>query len=306
MQIGITGGAGFIGSALALRLHASGHTVSVIDAFTDYYDVELKLERARLLQQNGIEVFEGNVHEDLPTWLGSHSFAAVFHLAALPGVPGSLQEPHRYIEDDIAMTVTVLEAARTYAIPHLFFASSSSVYGEQTGALLEHQATGQVMSPYAAAKYSAETFCQAYQNLYGLQIGIFRFFTVYGPAGRPDMALYRFIEQALRGQPLTVFGDPIRDFTYIDDITRGMEQALQAQATGIFNLGANRPESVRDAAAMLGERFDVPVAFAPARAGDVSMTWSNTDAARQTFGYVPSVTLADGMERMITWHRDRL
>ncbi|ACB62276.1 NAD-dependent epimerase/dehydratase [Exiguobacterium sibiricum 255-15] len=305
MQIGITGGAGFIGAALALRLQASGHTVHVIDAFTDYYDVELKLTRAKQLQANGIDVFDGNVHEDLATWCANHSFAALFHLAALPGVPGSLTEPHRYIEDDIAMTVTVLEAARTHGIPHVFFASSSSVYGEQTGALLEQQATGNVMSPYAAAKYSAETFCRTYHNLYDMNVTIFRFFTVYGPSGRPDMALFRFIEQALDGQPLTVFGDPVRDFTYIDDITRGMEQALEAKATGIFNLGANRPESVRDLAAMLSERFNVPVRSAPARIGDVSMTWSNTDAARQTFGYVPSFTLADGIEQMIRWHLER-
>ena len=305
MQIGITGGAGFIGAALALRLQASGHTVYVIDAFTDYYDVELKLTRAKQLQANGIDVFDGNVHEDLATWCANHSFAALFHLAALPGVPGSLTEPHRYIEDDIAMTVTVLETARTHGIPHVFFASSSSVYGEQTGALLEHQATGNVMSPYAAAKYSAETFCRTYHNLYDLNVTIFRFFTVYGPSGRPDMALFRFIEQALDGQPLTVFGDPVRDFTYIDDITRGMEQALDAKATGIFNLGTNRPESVRDVAAMLSKRFHVPVHSAPARTGDVSMTWSNTDAARQTFGYVPSFTLADGIERMIRWHLER-
>lgn len=305
MQIGITGGAGFIGAALALRLQASGHTVYVMDAFTDYYDVELKLERAQRLQADGIDVFDGNVHEELGTWCEAYTFDALFHLAALPGVPGSLTEPHRYIEDDIAMTVTVLEIARTHGIPHVFFASSSSVYGEQTGALLEQQATGNVMSPYAAAKYSAETFCRTYHNLYDMNMTIFRFFTVYGPSGRPDMALFRFIEQALDGQPLTVFGDPVRDFTYIDDITRGMEQALEAKATGTFNLGANRPESVRDIAAMLSERFNVPVRSAPARIGDVSMTWSNTDAARQTFGYVPSFTLADGIERMIRWHLER-
>jgi len=120
MQIGITGGAGFIGVALALRLQASGHTVYVMDAFTDYYDVELKLERAQRLQADGIGVFDGNVHEELGTWCESHTFDALFHLAALPGVPGSLTEPHRYIEDDIAMTVTVLEAARTHGIPHVF------------------------------------------------------------------------------------------------------------------------------------------------------------------------------------------
>ncbi|WP_214848128.1 NAD-dependent epimerase/dehydratase family protein [Exiguobacterium sp. s193] len=306
MNIGITGGAGFIGAALATRLHASGHTVSVIDAFTDYYASDLKRERAAELARLGVTISEADVHTALNDWCSSGQFDALFHLAALPGVPGSLREPHRYIKEDIDMTVTVLEAAKRHQIQQVFFASSSSVYGEQTGALSEQQATGQVVSPYAAAKYSAETFCNAYQNLYGLQITTFRFFTVYGPSGRPDMALYRFIEQALRGQDLVVYGDPVRDFTYIDDITRGMEQALQARATGTFNLGANQPESVRKIAEMLGTRYGVAVTYTDRREGDVSMTWSNTEAARQAFGYMPAVTLTEGLERMITWHLGRV
>ena len=306
MNIGITGGAGFIGAALATRLHASGHTVSIIDAFTDYYASDLKRERAAELARLGVNLYEADVHVALDAWCASGQFDALFHLAALPGVPGSLREPHRYIKEDIEMTVTVLEAAKRHQIQQIFFASSSSVYGEQTGALSEQQATGQVVSPYAAAKYSAETFCNAYHNLYGLQITTFRFFTVYGPSGRPDMALYRFIEQALRGQDLVVYGDPVRDFTYIDDITRGMEQALQARATGTFNLGANQPESVRKIAGMLGTRYGVAVTYTDRREGDVSMTWSNTEAARQAFGYMPAVTLTEGLERMITWHLGRV
>ncbi|ASI36614.1 MULTISPECIES: NAD-dependent epimerase/dehydratase family protein [unclassified Exiguobacterium] len=306
MNIGITGGAGFIGAALATRLRTSGHTVSIIDAFTDYYASDLKRERAAELTRLGVNICEADVHVGLDAWCSSGQFDALFHLAALPGVPGSLREPHRYIKEDIDMTVTVLEAAKQHQIQQVLFASSSSVYGEQTGALSEQQATGQVVSPYAAAKYSAETFCNAYQNLYGLQVTIFRFFTVYGPSGRPDMALYRFIEQALRGQELVVFGDPVRDFTYIDDITRGMEQALQARAIGTYNLGANRPESVRTIARSLSERYGVPVTFTEQREGDVSMTWSNTEAARQAFDYTPSVTLNEGLERMITWHLGRM
>lgn len=303
MNIGITGGAGFIGAALALRLQQH-HTVHVLDAFTDYYDVQLKEERADELRRAGVTVTTGDVHHDLDAWMET-SFDAVFHLAALPGVPRSLEEPHHYIREDIDMTVTLLEAAKRHGMPHVFFASSSSVYGEQTGPLKEEQATGHVASPYAAAKYSAESFCHAYAHLYDVNVTLFRFFTVYGPSGRPDMALFRFIEQALRGETLTVFGDPIRDFTYIDDITRGMEQALLARAVGTYNLGANQPVSVRTLAERIGQRFDVPVQTQTARRGDVTMTWSDTTAAQKAFGYQPSIEIDVGLEQVIAWHQNR-
>lgn len=306
MNIVITGGAGFIGSALALRLNSS-HDVTVVDAFTDYYDVSLKRKRADLLLDHGIQVKEGDVH--LPwfrEWCKNQKFDALFHLAALPGVPKSLEDPHRYIQEDIGMTVTVLEAVREAGIRRFYFASSSSVYGEQSGPVREQDATGDVVSPYAAAKYGAEAFCRSYQHLYGFDVTIFRFFTVYGPMGRPDMALDRFAKQALSRAPLSLFGDPVRDFTYIDDITRGMEQALEHGAVGTYNLGAGLPTRLSEIAERLAARYGLELIREGKRPGDVSLTWSDCSAAEAAFGYRPRVTINQGLEQVLSWHEQRI
>ncbi|WP_070121741.1 NAD-dependent epimerase/dehydratase family protein [Bacillus marinisedimentorum] len=311
MKILVTGGAGFIGSRLAKQLIGKGHDILIMDNLHPYYDPVRKRAQLADVKEAGDFLFkdENLLNEDAAlTIFKEYQPEAVVHLAAIPGVPVSLEKPHEYIDYDIKATVNALKAAGESGARHFIFASSSSVYGEQSGMPLhEGQAWGNPVSPYAAAKFGAEAFCRAYQSIYQFDLSILRFFTVYGPWGRPDMAIPIFLDRLLSGRKITLNGMGIaRDFTYIDDIISGIEQALAYPFRNeTFNLGAGKPEKMETLLAMLNKHFpEMDVEQRPFRKGDVTETWANISKAGKMLGYKPKITLEEGLERTIAWYKE--
>ncbi|WP_273850990.1 GDP-mannose 4,6-dehydratase [Guptibacillus spartinae] len=308
MKVVITGGAGFIGSSLAKKLLMAGHHVSIIDHFSSYYHIERKIEHLNEINKIGpisLHRFDLLDAEETMNHFEVHSYDKVIHLAALPGVQYSLKHPHDYIDQDIKVVVNVLSAAGETGVPHILFGSSSSVYGNrEEGPVGEEQANGQVKSPYAAAKAGAESFCHAYQSLYGFKLTILRFFTVYGPWGRPDMAIPLFTEKFLKGEEITVYDrNQSRDFTYIDDITNGIKLALnQKGITETYNLASGEPVSLTELIDLLTNYFpQAKVREGTFRRGDVRHTWGDISKARKDLGYSPEVTFEEGIRRTIEW-----
>jgi UDP-glucuronate 4-epimerase len=309
LKILVTGGAGFIGSHLVAKLLSHGHDVAVVDNFHPYYPEERKQWQFRALTGGDVPVYridllDGEKTEQL---FLRYRPDIVYHLAALPGVPHSLLKPLDYVDYDIKATINVLKAAGEAGVSHVLFASSSSVYGNQGNIpLREEMATGKVISPYAAAKYGAESFCYTYAHLFGYQLTIFRYFTVYGPWGRPDMAIGKFIHQLLRGEEIVVYGtETARDYTFVDDIVAGMIAALgRSGESDVFNLGSGRPITMERLLEELRTHFPaMKVVYAPERKGDVKATWADITKAQRAFGYKPSVTFENGLARTIAWAR---
>lgn len=308
MKIVITGGAGFIGSSLAKSLLTAGHDVSIIDHFSSYYDINRKEEHLEEVKKAGpikVHIFDLLDQGKTDAHFRNHSYDKVVHLAALPGVQYSLTHPHDYIDQDIKVVVNVLKAAGDAGVPHVLFGSSSSVYGNrENGPVLENEANGKVKSPYAAAKAGAESFCHAYQSLYGFKLTILRFFTVYGPWGRPDMAIPLFINKLIKGEEIIVYDrDQSRDFTYIDDIVTGITLAfVQKGISEIYNLGSGTPIQLNELITSLGVYFpDAKILDGTFRPGDVRHTWSDISKAREELGYTPKVKFEEGLRRTIEW-----
>lgn len=310
MKIIVTGGAGFIGSHLSKKLLQQGHEVYIIDCLHPYYDVKRKNIHLATIKTYGSFYFSNvNLVDPVKT---AAEFAriqpdAVIHLAALPGVAYSIEKPLEYVDYDIKATINVLESAGKTGVSKIVFASSSSVYGNQEGPFTEKMATGNVISPYAAAKFSAESFCHAYQDLYGYQINILRFFTVYGPWGRPDMAIGKFIKKLLNEEEITVFGEGrSRDFTYIDDIISGIYLALTTKAQNeIYNIGYGKPVTMNLLLEELSRHFpNVQISKEPARAGDVMKTWADISKAKHLLGYEPKMEFTEGLAETIRWAKE--
>lgn len=307
-KVCITGGAGFIGSHLGKKLLEIGHELVVIDNFHPYYSTYRKQRQLQQIKDVGffhfydVDILQADVLKQI---FLHHRPNVVFHLAALPGVQPSLAAPLTYIDYDVKGTVNVLQAAGEAEVEHVLFASSSSVYGDQAfQPLKEDMANGQVVSPYAAAKYSAESFCHAYAHIYGYTMTIFRYFTVYGPWGRPDMAISKFIRQLLRDEPITVYGEhTARDYTFIDDIVDGMIRALDRKgASDVFNLGAGQPVTMKQLLAELRIHFPhMRIHYEPSRLGDVVATWADITKAKEQLGYKPHVSLREGLAKTIEW-----
>jgi UDP-glucuronate 4-epimerase len=309
LKIFVTGGAGFIGSHLVAKLLSLGHDVVVIDNFHPYYSVERKERQFRELTGGSLPVYRIDLLDGEKTaeLFRRYQPDCVYHLAALPGVPNSLLKPLDYVDYDIKATINVLKAAGEAGVRHVLFASSSSVYGNQGNVpLKEEMATGAVVSPYAAAKYGAESFCYAYAHLFGYQVTIFRYFTVYGPWGRPDMAISKFIRHLLRGEEIVVYGTKTaRDYTFVDDVVNGMTAALGRRGgNDVFNLGSGRPITMERLLQELKMHFPtMKVRYAPERKGDVKATWADITKAQRAFGYNPSVMFEDGLARTVAWAR---
>lgn len=311
VKVVVTGGAGFIGSHLAACLSDQGYEVAAIDCFHPYYSIERKERQFEALTGGRVPLVRLDLLDGERTkrWLAEFRPDVVYHLAALPGVPYSLEEPLAYIDYDIKATVNVLAAAGEAGAAHVLFASSSSVYGDRGNVpLREEMADGRVVSPYAAAKYGAESFCHAYAHLYGYQMTIFRYFTVYGPWGRPDMAIGTFLRRLLSGEEIVVYGKgTARDYTYIDDIVEGMIAALHRSGgrSEVFNLGAGTPVTMEQLLAELRKHFlDMKIVHAPERKGDVKATWADITKAERAFGYKPKVAFAEGLARTVAWARE--
>lgn len=318
MKILITGAAGFIGFHSAIRLLESGHTVVGLDNLNNYYDIELKNERLELLKNKPgfsfvlADLSDRNKISELFT---ANNFDIVLHLGAQAGVRYSLENPFAYIDSNITGTLTILEGCRETDVKHLVYASSSSVYGANTKQpfSIEDQVDSPV-SLYAATKKSDELMCQTYAHLYRTPITGLRFFTVYGPWGRPDMAYYKFADAILDGREIDVYnnGNMMRDFTYIDDIVDGIATIVQTPPScrddavphRVYNLGNNQPEKLWDMINHLERSLDrkAKINLMPMQPGDVTSTYADIKATQRDFGFSPKTSLSEGIDLFANWY----
>lgn len=309
----VTGGAGFIGSHLVDRLLAAGAEVAVVDDFNDYYDPALKRANvAAHLQHPRYRLHEGDIRGGVAMNELVRTFApgCIVHLAARAGVRPSLSDPLLYETTNAMGTLHLLEAARHNRVPKVVFASSSSVYGLNTKVpFAETDALLRPASPYGATKLANEAMCHAYSHLYGLPIVSLRFFTVYGPRQRPDLAIRKFAERMLAGQSIELYGDgsTSRDYTFIDDIVAGVLAAIELDAQGheVFNLGNSSPVTLAELVAAIETAFDVraQIVRLPEQPGDVPRTFADVTRAEQRLGFRPSTPLADGLAVFAEWLR---
>ncbi|MBO8177288.1 MAG: NAD-dependent epimerase/dehydratase family protein [Bacillus sp. (in: Bacteria)] len=309
MKVLVTGGAGFIGMHVVQRLLRKGVEMIVIDCLDSYYSEERKKQHLQVIRSvSPFRFYPTNLlnREETFRIVQQEKPDVVIHLAALPGVSYSLKEPLQYVDYDIKATINILEASGKVGVRHVIFSSSSSVYGNLgvVGPKKEEEANGHVISPYAAAKWGAESFCHVYANLYQFRLTILRLFTVYGPWGRPDMAIAKFLKQILSGEKITLFGtSQKRDFTYIDDVVNAVEAVMDYQGNEtVFNIGNGQPVSMTDVVRLLQIHFpSMMVEQMEKRAGDVQQTWANIEKAQQHLMYMPKTTFQEGLEKTIEW-----
>jgi len=310
----LTGGAGFIGSHVARRLLDRGDRITVLDDFNDFYDPGLK--RANALEFEGRDdwrLVEGDIRDEaLVDRLFRHqSFDAVIHLAARAGVRPSLREPILYEDVNCIGTLRLLEAARHHGPKSFVFASSSSVYGiNEKVPFSESDPVDLPISPYATTKRAGELLCFNYAHLYGLRISCLRFFTVYGPSQRPEMAIAKFTDLLARGETIPMYGDgqSRRDYTYIDDIVDGVVAALDLEPKfEIFNLGGSQTTALADLVTWIGEELGVEpkIERHPDQPGDVPITYADVSKAGEMLGYAPKVPIREGLKRYVAWYRAR-
>jgi UDP-glucuronate 4-epimerase len=317
MNILVTGAAGFIGLHCARALLAAGHRVTGLDNLNDYYQVSLKRDRlAQLVGEehwsfHELDLCDGQGMEQL---FAAGEFDLVLHLAAQAGVRYSLENPHAYADANLTGFLNVLEGCRHAAVPHLVYASSSSVYGGNTKVpFAETDRVDNPVSLYAATKKANELMAHAYTDLYGMRCTGLRFFTVYGPWGRPDMAAWLFTEAILQGRPIKLFnnGELSRDFTYIDDIVQGVLgvcycQQMPEALANVYNIGNNAPVALMDFVTTLEEALGVAAQkeFLPMQDGDVYATYADTDQLAALVGYEPTTDIRTGLTRFVSWYRD--
>jgi UDP-glucuronate 4-epimerase len=312
MAILVTGGAGFIGSHVGEKLLAEGRAVVCLDNLDDFYAASVKERNlSKALAHPGFTLVRGDIRSvaDVERAFGKGKIAAVIHLAARAGVRPSLQDPLLYSEVNVGGTIQILEACRRHGVKRLVMASSSSVYGGRTTVpFREDDLVDRPISPYAASKQAAELFCHTYHHLYGLSVACLRFFTVYGPRQRPDMAIHRFARAILEGREITVYGDGStqRDYTYVDDIVAGITSALDAElGYEIFNLGDSETVRLSDLIDTLERVLGSPARrrFAPEQPGDVPITFADISKASARLGYQPRVSITEGLTRFAAWLR---
>lgn len=311
----VTGTAGFIGMHLACRLLEAGHRVIGIDNFNDYYRVSLKRDRhARLTHYPNYTGIEADLCDSLmlTTLFKENTIDCVCHLAAQAGVRYSIDNPHAYQRANLEAFLNILESCRHSKVPRLVYASSSSVYGGNTKLpFSENDSVDAPVSLYAATKKANELMAHCYTHLYGLQTIGLRFFTVYGPWGRPDMAMWLFTEAMLAGRPIPVFnhGKMLRDFTYIDDIVTGVERSLFAEnldAYELFNIGHHHPEKLTDMIELLAQALGCKpqLDLLPMQPGDVPATYADIDRIKEKLGFEPSTPISEGIPRFTEWYKD--
>jgi UDP-glucose 4-epimerase len=307
-RIVVTGAAGFIGSSLCDRLLAEGHEVVGIDSFEDYYARELKEHNVAAAREHAAYTLleEDLLHADLAALLDGA--ACVYHLAAQAGVRASWGRSFAvYARNNVLATQRLLEACVAAGTPKVVYASSSSVYGDQDELPLRESMVPRPRSPYGVTKLAGEHLCLLYTANHGLRTSSLRFFTVYGPRQRPDMAFHRFIRAMLRDEPLVMYGDgtQTRDFTFIADIVTGLVAARRASPGAVMNIGGGHRVSLAEAIRTLGEVVGAPAGIdqRPVEAGDVRDTWADTTAIRAELDYAPRTPLAEGLLAEYEWYR---
>jgi len=313
MRVLVTGGAGFIGSHVAEALLARGDDVVILDNFNSFYDPAIKRGNLAEVRASGtFELVEGDIRDEaLVKRLFARPFDAVIHLAAMAGVRPSLDDPLLYQDVNLRGTMVLLEALRKQPATRFVFASSSSVYGGNTVVPFreEHEVTSPV-SPYAATKRASELLAYTHHHLFGIPMVGLRFFTVYGPRQRPEMAIHKFVELALAGQPLPFFGDGStrRDYTYIDDIVDGVMRALdRCEGYELYNLGESETTSLAEVVELIGKACGVTPQLdrRPMQPGDVLVTYADVSKARERLGYAPATKIAAGLTLFVDWYRAR-
>jgi UDP-glucuronate 4-epimerase len=311
MKILVTGGAGFIGSHLVRALLERGDSVAVLDNFNDFYDPKLKWANVAKYC-NGAELHEGDICDAdfVRRVIRPGAFDVIVHLAARAGVRPSIERPDLYLETNINGTYQVLEAARLAGCGRFIFASSSSVYGlAKTVPFSEELPLLQTLSPYAATKLAGEHLCGNYSNLYGMRVVCLRFFTVYGPGQRPDLAIHKFCSMIERGEPIPKFGDgqTRRDYTHIDDILQGILGAIAYEGPlfDIFNLGESQTTTLNELIALLEKHLGKRAVIhqLPEQKGDMPLTCADISKARALLGYNPKIKIAEGIPAFVEWFR---
>ena len=331
MKILVTGAAGFIGFHTAVKLLERGDTVVGLDNFNDYYDVSLKEARAAVLDgYDQFSMVRMNLEdrEGIDSLFASEKFDKVVHLAAQAGVRYSIENPHSYIDSNITGTLHILEGCRHNDVEHLVYASSSSVYGaNSTMPFSIHQNVDHPLALYGATKKANELMAHTYSNLYNIPTTGLRFFTVYGPFGRPDMALFLFTRLILEGKPIDVFnyGNHRRDFTYVDDIVEGVVRTMDNSATPneewdsaepdpgtsrapyrIYNIGNQEPVELMRFIELIEENTGRKAEknLLPMQAGDVRDTWADSSALARDVGYAPKTPIEEGVRKFVEWYVD--
>lgn len=308
----LTGVAGFVGSKTAELLLARGVEVIGVDNLNNYYDVELKKIRLKNIQSSSFSFFEIDIEDKaaLKKLFTEHKFDVVFNLAARAGVRYSMENPDIYMSTNAQGTLNLLECMRENKTPKMVLASTSSLYAGQEMPFKEDLAVNTPISPYAASKKAAEVMAYTYHYLYKIDVSVVRYFTVYGPAGRPDMSPYIFADKLLKNEELPVFGDgsQSRDFTYVDDIAEGTILAAKNVGYEIINLGGgNNPYSLLQMIELM-EKYSgkkAKLKLSEKVKADMDVTWADISKARRLLGWEPKVGFEEGIKRLMEWHQKR-
>ena len=310
----VTGCAGFIASKLTQNLLEQGNDVLGIDVLNDAYDCRLKNYRLKNLKafpnfrfKKGDIADKDFVFKQVKSC--KSNLKAIYNLAARAGVRTSVVNPWIYYHSNALGSLNLLDACREFSVPKYVMASTSSLYGNcPNGKFSETDCTDKPLSPYAASKKAAEAMAYSYHHLHGIDVSILRYFTVYGPAGRPDMSIFRFIRHIDQGEPIILFGDGTqeRDFTYVDDIARGTQLAEKKVGYDIFNLGGDNVVVLNDLIALIGRLLgkEVKIDYRPAHRADVKRTSANIDRARKVLKWSPKTSIEKGVEKTIQWYKE--
>jgi UDP-glucuronate 4-epimerase len=309
MRILVTGGAGFIGSHLVEKLLAAGYDVAILDDFNDFYDPQIKHANiAAVAKDVAVHYVDLRDNAAVRNLFHREKFQTIAHLAARAGVRPSIQYPQLYYDTNVSGTLHLLDAARVNGLERFIFASSSSVYGiSKTVPFSEDQHLSQTISPYAATKIAGEFLCSTFSHLYQMRVIALRYFTVYGPRQRPDLAIHQFTRRIYAGQPIHQFGNgrTRRDYTYIDDVIEGTMAALKYDGPlfDIFNLGESETTQLKDLIAAIENALGkkAKINRLPEQPGDMPLTCADISKARKLLGYNPTTRLRDGLPRFIDW-----